>query len=99
MSTRALARVCAVVILGFGWAAVWWRIWLMRHAAGRESFLAAEARRFDTFYPRFEARFVTLEIVTAIIAIGTIIVIYELLAFGIYKIIALKKPSRDARKT
>jgi len=101
MRARILARLSATVLVGLIWAMIWWRVALVRHAHGKEAFLAAEARRFDKFYAHPLAdfarpEFVVKEVVTTIIAMGTLIVVYESLAFGIYKIIRLIKPSCDA---
>jgi hypothetical protein len=91
MRTRALARVIAVVVLALIWAAIWWQINLARHAHGREAFLSAQARHFDMFSPRWTASFVAAEIASAIVAMGILIVFYELVAFGIYKVLSRKK--------
>jgi hypothetical protein len=95
MRTRALARVIAVVVLGLIWAAIWWQINLARHAHGKESFLATEACRFDTFYPRLTPSFIAADIASAIVAMGILIVVYELVAFGIYKVLCRGKRDND----
>jgi hypothetical protein len=95
MRKRALARLIAVVVLALIWAAIWWQLNLARHAHGKEAFLSAQARHFDTFSPRFTGSFVAAEIASAIVAIGILIVVYELVAFGIYKILSRKKREND----
>jgi hypothetical protein len=96
MRKRALAKLIAVVVLALIWAAIWWQINLGRHAHGKEAFLSAQARRFDMFSPRFTGSFVAADIASAIVDIGLLIVVYESVAFGIYKILCRGKRENDA---
>jgi hypothetical protein len=98
MRTGVLARVIAVAVVGLIWAAIWWQINLARHANGKEAFLAAESRRFDIFHPRFTGSFVAADIASAIVDMGLLIVVYESVAFGIYKVLSRKKRENDVPK-
>ena len=70
------------------------------HAQGKDAYLAAQARRFDKFYADPSAHlasadFVVKGLFVGIVVIGSIIVVYELIAFGIYKVMCrLGRPNR-----
>jgi hypothetical protein len=84
--------------MGLVWAAIWWQIGVVRHEHGREAFLAAQGRRFDIFSPRSTASFIAADIVSSIVWIGLMIVVYESLAFGIYKVLCHKRRDHDIPK-
>jgi hypothetical protein len=96
MHTRSVARVSSALVLGVTWyiAGVW--IHRTRHALGREGFLASQAQHFDTFYANPHAIYTVRDVLSAIVFIALIIVLYELLAFSIYKLTGLLQPRNDA---
>ena len=66
-----------------------------RHAQGKELFLARQEHRFDRYYVDPGAEPMVRLLVTAIVASGLIVGAYELLAFGIYRIICLVQARED----
>ena len=92
MGTRAVARCYAAIVVSVILTIVWWRDMFAHHAQGKEAFLAAQARRFDIFYADPSAHlarvdFVVKALVASIVINGALIVVYESIAFGIYKLI------------
>src|SRR3954463_4778017 len=95
MHPRTIAKLTSVVLLALAFTCVWEWEASRRHAGGKEAFLTAQSQRFDKFYANPRAMPIGSLLRAAVFASGSSIAAYEVLAFGIYKIIRLMRPSED----
>jgi len=106
MRVRTKARLLALLILSILLSLALYRAVysyaVSRGAIGKEAFLQSQERRFNEIYaqPRVllnGASFVTCAHIG--LYIGTFVGLYELLAFGIYKVIGPDKTEGDGTPT
>jgi hypothetical protein len=97
MRARIAARVVALVLTGVLLTVAYWFIAASHYRLGREAFLRSEARYFDR-YAHSDAAARTRTLVAELLLSATIVGVYELLAFGTYKIISVTRFARDAHK-
>jgi hypothetical protein len=88
MRTQITARLVALIILGLLNAVVYERLTYSEHARGKTVFMAAQERRFDTFYADPHMIPFLRLVGSALLMSAVIVGVYELLAFAIRALIA-----------
>jgi hypothetical protein len=98
MRARIAARLIALVLTGALLSGVYAFIVASHGRLGKEAYLRSEAHSFDRYYAHPDAAFRVRMLVAGILLSGAIVGLYELLAFGSYKIICLAQSTGDAHQ-
>ena len=96
MRAHIVARLCALAILGLVTAGVYEWTAYSRHNRGKEAFLAYQERRFDKFYADHHPFPIGPVIGAGMLMTGTIVGLYELLAFGIHAVVVRLTANADS---